>query len=140
MSRLKEQRAWDSLRDKNLGRLLLKRVENTAGDPLADVIGQNRKGTAFWLELKALDKWPARATTQPLKGKFEPGQIPFAKEWNYWGGFAFVLLRVGVTEWFLLWPRDPRQPEIADMTSKEIREWCAASGLHNIIEFLEEIE
>lgn len=140
MSRQKEQRVWDTLKANLHGRLLLKRVENTAGDPLADVIGQNKKGHAFWLELKAIDAWPSRATTKPLARAFEPGQVPFAKEWNYWGGSAFILLRVGNADWLLLHPNPGRgMVELVDMNSNELCNAATATGVHNIIEFLEDI-
>ena len=77
----KEQRLWNNFHDIARGSLNMHRIENMISDGMADIIGINRIGTAFWLELKALDKWPARDSTCPLKGKFEKGQLPFLREW-----------------------------------------------------------
>lgn len=104
MARLKEQRAWDSLKDKLLGRVRAWRVENQITSGMADTVCINNRGTSFWMELKALDEWPKRASTKPLKDAFEKGQLPFLKEWISNGGKAYVLLKVG-KEYLLLWPR-----------------------------------
>jgi hypothetical protein len=147
MSRLKEQREWDVFSKHAAGRLLLHRVENSVRESMPDVIGENRDGKAFWLELKALYEWPKRATTKPLRGAFEKGQIPFGKEWIMWGGNAYVLLRVGQDEWFLLsckpriigmtWPEN--SIDLADMTRDQINSSAVAIGLEPIIEFLEQL-
>lgn len=106
MSRLKEQRAWDRIRDANDPRTLkLVRIENLCGEGTPDLIGQNRNGTVFWLENKALEEWPKRASTPVLSGAFRPGQIPFMEAWRQWNGHAFVLLRVGL-EFYLFLPSE----------------------------------
>lgn len=97
----KEQKAWDTIRAASVGVLTLQRIESSVGDGIPDVIGINRKGSVFWMELKALEAWPKRETTVPLKGKFEKGQLGFLRQWASWKGSSFVLLRVGV-EYFLL--------------------------------------
>lgn len=96
MARFKEQKAYDAFKKHAEGRLDLNRIENMVGEAMPDVIAINRGGVVFWLELKALEAWPARATTMPLRGKFEKGQLGFLCSWRTgWKGHAFVLLRVG---------------------------------------------
>lgn len=96
MAKFKEQLTYDTFKSGCLGTLKLERIENQLGQGMPDVLGTNRSGTVFWLELKALDEWPKRATTCPLKGKFEKGQLAFmAAHRTGWNGEAFVLLRVG---------------------------------------------
>lgn len=133
-ARLKEQRAWDTFKRKNLGRLNLKRVENQAATGMGDVVGINKQGTAFWIEMKALDAWPAREATCPLRDAFEPGQLGFLREWKSWRGDAFVLLRVGLEFWLL--NPDNALPEY---NAAQLRESAIRRDLDHIILFLENI-
>lgn len=146
MSRLKEQRAWDVFSDNAQGRLQLHRVENSIGQSMPDLIGINRRGGAFWAELKALEDWPKRAATKPLARAFEPGQIPFAKQWIGWRGNSYVILRVGAKEWYLLWPKPwaagaifetAFTKELVDLTTAELKQVAVAEGLESIIDYLE---
>lgn len=138
MAKKKEQLAWENFAKHINGRLNCKRVENQINDGMSDVTGINRNGTAFWIENKALEAWPKRASTQPLRGVFEPGQIPFLKEWRSWGGRSFVLLRVG-KEYLLLnpKPRSGAEPELVDQTVEQVCLWRLADGIEGIIEYLE---
>jgi hypothetical protein len=134
LARTKEQRAWDNFSGSiDRRRLRPLRVENLVGDGTPDVICINRQGSSFWIENKALDDWPKRASTHPLKVAFEPGQLPFAREWIEWGGHAFVLLRVAVHDWLLL---DPFQP-LPEMTKDELVAKSVRIGKDEIIKFLE---
>jgi hypothetical protein len=130
----KEVKARDKFRKESEGRLKIKLVENQASQSTSDSAAINRRGDMFWIEFKALDDWPKRAATYPLKGAFRPGQIPFMKEWISWQGRAYVVLKVDC-EWFLLFPK--QAIELPEMTQSDIRVWCAASGLENIIAYLE---
>lgn len=107
---------------------------------MSDVIGTNRRGLPFWLELKALDDWPARDTTFPLKSAFEKGQVSFLKSWQSYGWAAFVLLKVGSgrnAQWLLLRPRGISK-ELVEMTRDElINDASASLGLGQIVQFLE---
>lgn len=139
MARLKEQKQWDTFKrhtDKE-ERLRLWRVENLCGDGMSDVYGINWNGASFWLENKAAEKWPARATTCPLRDVFEPGQVPFMKQINFMNGHAYCLYRVKEwDEWFLIRPGKGQIKEITDMTRKDIETLSVAIGLNNIINHL----
>jgi len=140
MAKFKEQLAYDSFKNSCVGGLKLERIENQLGQGMPDVLGTNRSGVVFWLELKALVEWPKRATTCPLKGKFEKGQLAFmAAHRTGWNGYAFVLLRVGPV-YFLLKPfidlEDYTKDQLLyphDLISKRV---LVAFGKENIIEYL----
>lgn len=133
MARLKEQRAWDNFKAALVGRdVKCKRVENQIGEGMPDVIGINRNGWVFWLENKAIEKWPVRASTLPLKGIFEPGQVPFMRSWQDWRGNAFVLLRVD-KEFYLLNPK----LALTDLTTSEIIATAVVVGKKEIVNYLE---
>ncbi len=114
---------------------------------LPDIIGINQRGTTFWVELKALDAWPARESTLPLKNAFEPGQVPFLKEWRGFGGWSYVLVKIGAghaAQWMLLTPlggtvnREHR--DLTEMTRSDlINQAAVALGLDSIIEYLENL-
>jgi penicillin-binding protein-related factor A (putative recombinase) len=145
MSRLKEQRAWDALKKHadNSG-VRFWRVENLMVSGMPDLVGVNRNGATFWIEMKALDCWPARESTRPLRTSFEPGQIPFMKEWITYGGTAFVLLRVNAYQnefdWLLLDPKGGK--DLVDMTRDELTRSsvCIDIGPRGIIKYLEGLE
>jgi hypothetical protein len=133
VARLPEQRAWDTF-SRDVGETLTFRVENMCVDGMSDVIGINRQGTVFWLENKALAGWPALSTTFPLRDVFEPGQIPFMRQWRWWKGHAYVLLRVGL-DYYLL---DPRM-DLKEMTAMEIIDGAIHIGKRTIQNYLESI-
>lgn len=138
MAKLKEQKSWENFVDSTDSRFLkFRRFENSASEGMPDVIGQNRKGTMFWIENKALLSWPKRKNTKPLRTAFEPGQIPFMKEWIGWGGFAYVLLRVQ-DDYLLLRPKfDIGVPDLVDQNSDELITYALAGGKEEIINYLE---
>lgn len=138
MSRLKEQRSWDNFSSAiNPSKLKVLRIENMAADGTPDVILHNRKGTVIWIENKAIEAWPMRASTLPIAKSFEPGQMPFLREWRQWGGHSYVLLRVAAKH-FLLDPTgsygDPR-----DLTRQEIEASAVRTGKIEIISMLEQL-
>lgn len=136
MSRLPEQRSWDSLRKIVDGtRLKLFRVENQCVDGMSDLVGINRRGVVFWCENKAIECWPAMSSTYPLRDAFEPGQIPFMRQWKWWKGHAFVLLRVKL-DYYLL---DPNM-DLDGMTALELIHGSIKSGRRAILEHLERLE
>ena len=137
MSIKQQESALKSTFKKNaLGRLNIHLVENQMGQGMSDMICINRRGTVVWLEAKHLDVWPKRETTLPLRLVFEPGQVPFLKEWVSWSGQAFVLLRAE-GELYLLFPKG--KFDLVDMTQAEIKEFAVQTGAKDIIEFLESI-
>jgi hypothetical protein len=138
VSRLKEQRAWDSFKESHDStKLKLERVENQIRDAMPDVVGQNRRGASFWLEFKAIDKWPVRNTTPVMRNCFEPGQLPWLRSWCQWGGHAFVILRAQTRDWLLLNPLDDKLLEHgrADLVRSAI--FCGKCG---IIDYLERLK
>lgn len=134
MSRQREQKVWDSFkRGIDPRKLKAIRIENLySGEGLPDTLIQNRNKCVFWLELKALEDWPAREATKPLRGVFEPGQLGFAQSWLFWGGWSFVLLRVR-EEFYLC---DPRL-DLENMTRSQIVLSAIRTGKKDIITYLE---
>ncbi|WVW37714.1 DNA helicase [Aeromonas phage Gekk3-15] len=141
MARTPEQLAWDSFKNgSDAAKYDLHRLENGCGNGIPDVIGINYHGASFFLELKALKEWPKRATTLPLKNKFEARQIPFAQRWNLLGGHSFVLLRA-IKEFYLLKPihaTNIKTPN--EMTTAEIIDCSLAIGKKEIIKYLEDLK
>lgn len=136
MAKLKEQRAFITLKDSSVGVLNLKRIETSTTSGMPDVKGINRKGASFWIEMKALDEWPKRESTCPLKGAFEKGQLSFLCEWISWKGRSFVVLRVGV-EYHLFRPRlDLERLTKAELLDPSV---CLATGKKEVIEYLKEL-
>jgi len=136
MSRLPEQKSWDTFSGGSNGwALKCMRVENMCVDGMSDVIGINKAGVVFWIENKALAAWPGRHTTFPLADAFEPGQIPFMRQWKWWRGHAFVLLRVGI-DYYLL---DPDM-DLKTMTALQLIQGALLAGKQAIYHHLESLE
>jgi len=136
LSRLPEQRAWDSFRGIIDGSTLnVCRVENACMEGMPDVVGINRRGVVFWCENKAIDGWPERSSTFPLNDAFEPGQLPFMRKWKWWNGHAFVLLRVKI-DYYLL---DPNM-DLNKMTALQLIHSSIKTGRRAICEHLERLE
>lgn len=117
--------------------LKLQRIESMTGDGVPDVIGTNRKGRGFWLEMKFFESWPARATTLPFKSAFEKGQQSFLTSWSDWKFSSFVLLKVDSEKaYYLVHP----SLRLKEYTKHEILAMVAASGsINHIIKYLEEL-
>lgn len=136
MARLPEQRAWDTLRNAiNPWDLKLFRVENQCVDGMSDVLGINKKGVVFWCENKALSEWPAKLGTPVLKDHFEPGQLPFLRQWIHWKGHGFVLLRVA-TEFYLLNPKLP----LDALGYTDLKRSAIVTGKKNVTDYLENLD
>lgn len=136
MARTKEQRSWDTFKAHIDGRQILTvRVENMVGNATPDVIAVNRKGVTFWIENKAIGRFPVRAATPVLGSAFEPGQLSFARAWMNKGGYSFVLLRVDQAYYLL----DPRLP-LEEQNTHELCEHALAATKSRIIEYLEDME
>lgn len=136
----KETAALDKFIAESHGRLKMYKIENTIASAMPDLVGENRKGSAFWIEGKHIDDWPRRPTTCPLKGAFERGQESWARSWESWNGISLVLLRVGMGRggcYYLL----RIDSEGLEVKTKEslLTNSCVAAGLENIIEYLENI-
>lgn len=94
--RLKEQRLWDSLRANMQGyKILLQRLENGLEAGWPDVIS-NCRWKAVWLELKAVDGWPARERTRVLGDEgLSIEQENWALAWTQSEGHCYILIGVG---------------------------------------------
>lgn len=114
--KLPEQRLWSRARV-NLAahKVWMERVENLVSVGTPDVHGVAR-GRAFWMENKAVDAAPARATTALLRRdrNLSREQINWHVDYTRMGGNSFVLIGVGSHEAFLL--PGALAPKINDMT------------------------
>lgn len=130
-----EQNAYTSFKNGAVGKLNMWRVENQITSGMADVIGINRNGRAFWLELKAYEAWPIRANTCPLKSKFEKGQLGFLCTWRSWQGNAYVLLRVAKVYYLI-----PAAMDLESVTKAGLINGAIAVGKTSVIEYLVNLE
>ena len=95
--RLPEQRLWDRMSAAVRPRgVLLHRIENVVGEGMPDVVTCCR-GTVTFVELKAVNGPPVRATT-PLLGE-KRGLSAAQKNWHHdWcaaGGVTLILIGIG---------------------------------------------
>ncbi|ABL96810.1 hypothetical protein BcepF1.079 [Burkholderia phage BcepF1] len=140
MARKPEQQLYDNFKKYAEHNLLFHRVENLMMNGMSDMIVQNKRGITAWVENKAIEAWPVRSNTVPLRRAFQPGQLGFLREWREWGGDSFVMLRVGKSansEYLLL---DPRQP-LDYMSQGQIRDRAVivCGGMKDIVKFFEQL-
>ena len=128
----KEKNGWDTFRRSLPADIRCWRIENQLVDGMADVVGLNANGHFFWLENKALDDWPKRSDTLPLRRVFEKGQLPFLREIRSRRGHAYVLLRVD-KQFYLL---DPYKLDLQQATKDDLIATCISSEKPYIIHFL----
>lgn len=100
--RLPEQRLWDRMRAafKEHG-VLAHRIENIVGEGMPDVVAA-RRGSVTFIELKATEYAPARAST-PLLGKqrgLSAAQLNWHHDWNAAG--CSTLIVIGVAQEILV--------------------------------------
>lgn len=134
----RETNAWSSFNKRCLGRIRFWRVENQLTSGMSDAIGINPRGVVFWIETKALEEWPKRDSTIPLRSSFEKGQIPFLKEWISNNGNGFVLLKAE-KEWFLLNPIGRKFGDLVELTQAQIRYDAVMTGVDQIVNYLESL-
>lgn len=95
MSRLPEQRLWDRLRKAAAGRVYTERVENLVGVGRPD-IDTLVNGRFVPVELKAVARWPAKATTPVLGRKgVSQQQANWHLNWRRWRGRSLIVVGVG---------------------------------------------
>jgi hypothetical protein len=119
MQRLREQRLWDRMR-KNVSQfgIHLERIENSAGTGMPDVLAICN-GIVTWIELKAVEEFPARETT-PLLGKskgLNQAQKNWHKNWDRCGGNSLIVIGVGSLKFFAI--NGSCCDSINEMTSEE---------------------
>lgn len=91
-----EQRLWDRMRAKAVEpRVRLERIENLVSVGSPDVIAI-KNGQVTWIELKAVETFPAKADTRVLGAK---GLSVAQRNWHYqWyanDGASLILIGVG---------------------------------------------
>lgn len=133
---LKEQKAYKLFADKAVGILNCKRIENQAMSGMSDAVVQSHEGFDIWVEMKALDSLPVRASTCVLRDAFKKGQLPFLREKISWGGHGFVCLRVA-NDWWLL---DPTIDLDAIMKADLNHSSVARGDVKSIINYLENLK
>lgn len=76
--------------------VLLHRIENIVGEGMPDVVACCR-GTVTFVELKAIDVPPVRATTPLLSGKrgLSAAQLNWHHDWNKAGGATLIVIGIG---------------------------------------------
>jgi hypothetical protein len=129
--RSREVWAWNTFSKGINGNLITERVENLCGNGMPDVVCQNSNGVTFWIENKDIEFWPKRPTTVVMSRTFEPGQLGWARQWNWRGGYSFVLARIEM-EYYLF---DPSK-KIEEMTRHELVACAIRIGKADILEYL----
>lgn len=127
-----EQKLWDRFR-RNCGpHVRLERIENVVGVGMPDVLTCCRI-TAF-VELKAVEAPPARATTRVLGDKgLSQDQKNWHKNWAQWGGTSFILIGVGARIFML---RGSLGDRVNDMTMEELQSAAAATDWLRVAQLL----
>lgn len=92
---MSESGMWDAIRPR-LKRLDPVRIENIVGSGTPDV-----NYSHGWIELKYLNAWPVRETTPVTIDHFTPQQRAWLIRRERSGGKAWLLLKVGKTDWLL---------------------------------------
>jgi hypothetical protein len=133
--RQREQASWNTFSKSIEGnRLLFHRVENLHGNGMPDVVCINNYGASIWIENKDVEFWPKRPDTVVLKNRFEPGQLAWARAWNWRGGKSLVLARIEM-EYYLL---DPTM-KIEEMNRAGLNVHALAIGKQSAIDYLYKI-
>ena len=92
--RKKEQKLWDRMRHCLKDKVYLERVENviSPGRPDVDAMWE---GITLPLELKALEQYPVRTSTQVLgREGLNQNQMNWWLNWRRWGGSGFIVVGV----------------------------------------------
>lgn len=96
MSRLKEQRLWDAMREGVPKWVRLERLENAAGVGLPDVLALSL-GRVTLCELKAVEALPVRRTSRVLGAQgLSVAQRNWHMTWHQNGGRALIIIGAGV--------------------------------------------
>lgn len=78
-----------------------------------------------WIELKQIEKWPARKETLLKPSKYTSGQVNWLNKRNKKGGHCFVMMKVGSDDYFLFRASFARKIKNG-MTDKELKDYCIA--------------
>lgn len=133
MSRRPEQRLWDRLRKATAGKIYTERIENlvSVGRPDVDTLVS---GSFVPIELKQIDKWPARAETKVLGQRgLSQAQMNWHLGWRNWGGKSLIIIGVG-DEVFAF--NGVTADHINNYNTAEFRSAAMIVGLDNIVDML----
>jgi len=134
-----EQRLWDRMRRNAAAlapKLRLERVENLVGVGLPDVLAI-ASGSVAWLELKSVEDYPVRATSQVLgaaKG-LSVAQRNWHYEWHAHGGRSFIVVGVGPADMFAI--PGILGDAVNSMARKDLQRQCVADSWATLFEQLE---
>lgn len=133
--RTTEQRLWDRFRSALGSRIRLERVENVVTVGMPDVISLV-DAAVRWVELKAVEDYPARASTPVLGDKkgLSRDQRNWHLDWARWGGTSFALIGVGSRDLYLIPGR--LADHINKMNRQELIDFAAARDWAQIYEAL----
>lgn len=92
---MSEAGMWEAIRPR-LKKFDPVRIENVVGSGTPDVNYNDG-----WIELKYLDAWPVRDNTPVRIDHFTPQQKAWLVRRESTGGKAWLLLKVGKTDWLL---------------------------------------
>jgi hypothetical protein len=133
MSRRPEQRLWDRLRKVAAGKLHTERIENIVGVGRPDV-DTLVAGSFVPIELKQIDKWPARASTRVLGNNgLSQVQKNWHLIWRRWGGTSLIV--VGVADEAFAFS-GATADHVNEYNTREFRSAAMVIGLENIVDML----
>lgn len=126
-----EQRLWDRMRRALNGKARLERVENVVHVGTPDLLALVN-GITTPIELKAVEDYPARATTRVLGDKgLSNDQRNWHKDWQKWGGRSLIAVGVGSRDLFII--PGKRADDVNEMTAMQLAE---ASVARDAVELL----
>jgi hypothetical protein len=100
--------------------------------------------TGLWIELKTIDRWPARARTSVRLRRYTPQQrVWLFRRWKYAPGTTFLLLEVRSAEQWLLFDGDVAAKVVGRATTAEhrlnARAVLSAQGIDELPTILAEV-
>lgn len=129
-----EQRLWDRLRKAAANRIHTERIENIVGVGRPDV-DTLVAGSFVPIELKQVDKWPARWTTKVLGDKgLSQVQKNWHLIWRRWGGTSLIV--VGVADEVFTFS-GATADHVNEYNTSEFRSAAMVVGVEPLIELLE---
>lgn len=132
--RKKEQRLWDRMRRALTGKVRLERIENVVSVGTPDLLCL-ANGKTSMVELKAVEDWPARATTRVLGSQgLSVDQKNWHHDWTRNGGTSFIIIGVGKIEVFAM---EGRWADfVNDFAQEQLRQNSSAIGWDDISKLL----
>jgi len=119
-----EQRLWDRMREALGNKLRLERVENIVSVGTADVLSL-ANGRVTPVELKAVEAYPARASTRVLGDKgLSREQRNWHLSWRHHGGESLILIGVGSRDLFVV--PGLHADDVNDMNAQELAQHSVA--------------